>query len=185
MGANTSSKHSLKKASPGPPHVTSWLRLILHNSNINGSTPSRGTFGGCHARREYTNLLQGPRGMGSCDVVISREYFKEGIPVLVKPNKGKVMKRHTISNICLLQKHLWNSTEQKGKSHLLSSRLCDDTLEFLLCSHSAQFDFYPCRTQEMALTQNLHETQHIRRKKHDTIVREISCHEAVHWLTFS
>lgn len=54
-----------------------------------------------------------------------------------------------------------NSTEQKGVSHLLSSRLCDDTLEFLLRSHSAEFDFYSSWTQEMAFTQNLNNVEYI------------------------
>lgn len=38
---------------------------------------------------EVTNLLQTPRGMGSCDVIISWEHFEEGVPVLWRPHKRK------------------------------------------------------------------------------------------------
>lgn len=40
-------------------------------------------------------------------------------------------------------------------SHLLSPRLCDDTLEFLIGSGWAEFDFDSGWTQEMTFTQNL------------------------------
>ena len=45
--------------------------------------------------------------------------------------------------------------KNKSLSHLLSSRLCDDTLGSLLCSRSAKFDFYSSGTDAMAFTQNL------------------------------
>lgn len=42
-------------------------------------------------------------------------------------------------------------------SHSLSSRLRDDTLEFLIGSGSGEFDFDSGWTQEMTFTQNLTE----------------------------
>lgn len=40
-------------------------------------------------------------------------------------------------------------------SHSLSSGLCDDTLQLLICSRSGEFDFNSSRTQEVTFTQNL------------------------------
>lgn len=55
-----------------------------------------------------------------------------------------------------------NSNGQKSVKHLLSSRLGDDTLKFVVGSCSAEFDFYSSRTEQMALTQDLNNDQCIR-----------------------
>lgn len=67
--------------------------------------------------------------------------------------------------------------------HLLSSRLCDDTLEFLLCSRSAEFDFYSGRTQEVAFTQNLNNAEESRNKITEGWIIQSNCFSNGLWFT--
>lgn len=99
--------------------------------------------------------------MESCDVVSSREYFGECIPVL-RPKRVNNLK--SLQN-CWLQQEHYSFTKQKDKINSLSSRLCDDSLQFFLCSRSAESYLYSCRAQEMSLTQNLNNVKSISRGK--------------------
>lgn len=61
--------------------------------------------------------------MGRRDVIISRQNFDKGVSEREKVKTGQ--------SAFILEKY-WSS--HKSGSHLLPSRLCDDTLEFFLCS---------------------------------------------------